>query len=113
LSCLVWRCELTAGQVSCASECVRRSHCAAGHRPDTERTLAVEPPHQTRQNSPVCIVSGVAVCISFYCYCYLAFVALTLLVGRQEGQPACKKLSGGVLAWLPVWSKMHTCIWPS
>ena len=31
---------------------------------------------------------------------YLAFSALTLLVGRQEGHPACKKLSGGVLAWL-------------
>jgi len=28
------------------------------------------------------------------------FSALTLLVGRQEGHPACKKLSGGVLAWL-------------
>ena len=39
-----------------------------------------------------------------------AFSALTLLVGRQEGHPACKKLSGGVLAWLSVWSKMHTCI---
>ena len=40
-----------------------------------------------------------------------AFSALTLLVGRQEGHPACKKLSGGVLAWLSVWSV--TCIWPS
>jgi len=39
--------------------------------------------------------------------------ALTLLVGRQEGHPACKKLSGGVLAWLSVWSKVQTCIWPS
>jgi len=29
---------------------------------------------------------------------YVAFSALTLLVGRQEGHPACKKLSGGVLA---------------
>jgi len=38
---------------------------------------------------------------------------LTLLVGRQEGHPACKKLSGGVLAWLSVWSEMQTCIWPS
>jgi len=28
-----------------------------------------------------------------------AFSALTLLVGRQEGHPACKKLSGGVLVW--------------
>jgi len=32
----------------------------------------------------------------------LAFSALTLLVGRQEGRPTCKKLSGGVLAWLYV-----------
>ena len=30
-----------------------------------------------------------------------------LLVGRQEGHPACKKLSGGVLAWLSVWSEVH------
>jgi len=28
-----------------------------------------------------------------------AFSALTLLVGRQEGHPACRKLSGGVLVW--------------
>jgi len=26
----------------------------------------------------------------------IAFSALTLFVGRQEGHPACKKLSGGV-----------------
>jgi len=42
-----------------------------------------------------------------------AFSALTLLVGWQEGHPACKKLSGGVLAWLSVWSEVQTCIWPS
>jgi len=29
-----------------------------------------------------------------------AFSALTLLVGRQEGHPACKKLSGGMLEWV-------------
>jgi len=39
--------------------------------------------------------------------------ALTLLVGRQEGHPACKKLSSGMLAWLSVWSEVQTCIWPS
>jgi len=43
----------------------------------------------------------------------IAFSALTLLVGRQEGHPACKKLSGGVLAGLSVWSEVQTCIWPS
>ena len=37
----------------------------------------------------------------------------TLLVGRQEGHPACKKLSGGVLAWLSVCSELQTCILPS
>ena len=42
-----------------------------------------------------------------------AFSALTLLVGRQEGHPACKKLSGRVLAWLSVWSEVQTCIRPS
>ena len=39
----------------------------------------------------------------------MAFSALMLLVGRQ----ACKKLSGGVLAWLSVWSEVQTCLWPS
>jgi len=42
-----------------------------------------------------------------------AFSALTVLVGQQEGHPACKKLSAGVLAWLSVWREMQTCIWPS
>ena len=35
-----------------------------------------------------------------------AISALTLLVGQQEGHPARKKLSGGVLAWLSVWSEV-------
>jgi len=42
--------------------------------------------------------------------CEPAFSALTLLVGRQERHPACKKLSGGVPAWLAVWSEVQTCI---
>ena len=42
-----------------------------------------------------------------------AFSALTLLVGWQEGHLACKELSGEVLVWLSVWSKVQTCIWPS
>jgi len=43
-------------------------------------------------------------CLHYYYYYIIAFSALTLLVGRQEGHPACKKLSGEVLAWLSVWS---------
>ena len=41
------------------------------------------------------------------------FSALTLLVGRQEGHPACRKLSGEALAWLSIWNEVQTCIWPS
>jgi len=41
------------------------------------------------------------------------FSALTLLVGQQEGHPACKKLSGRVLAWIFVWSDVQICIWSS
>jgi len=40
------------------------------------------------------------------------FSALTLLVGRQEGHPACKKLWWGV-GVVTVWSEMQTCIRPS
>ena len=36
---------------------------------------------------------------------HCAFSALTLLVGRQEGHPAFKKVSGGVLVWLSVWKR--------
>jgi len=50
---------------------------------------------------------------TFFGFICTAFSALTLLVGRQEGHPACKKLSGGVPAWLSVWSKVQTCILPS
>jgi len=49
----------------------------------------------------------------WYSKSVFAFSALTLLVGRQEGHPACKKLRGGVLAWLSVWSDVQICIWPS
>ena len=47
------------------------------------------------------------------CLSKVTFSALTQLFGRQEGHPAWKKLSGGLLAWLSVWSKVQTCIWPS
>ena len=42
-----------------------------------------------------------------------AFSASTLLVGQQEGHPACKKSEWWVLAWLSVRSEVQTCTWPS
>ena len=50
--------------------------------------------------------------VAVYCG-IVAFSALMLLVGWQEGHPACKKLSSEVLAWLSVWSDVQICIWPS
>jgi len=47
------------------------------------------------------------------CDKFITFSTLTPLVGQQEGHPACKKLSGGMLAWLPVCGKVQICIWPS
>jgi len=38
----------------------------------------------------------------------LAFSDLTLLVGRQEGHPACKKLNDGVLVEISVRSEVQT-----
>jgi len=35
------------------------------------------------------------------------FIALTLLVGQQEGHLACKKLTGGMLVWLFVWGEVQ------
>ena len=42
-----------------------------------------------------------------------AFSAMMLLIGRQEGHEACKKLSGGMMAWLSIWGEMQICRWPS
>ena len=33
-------------------------------------------------------------------------------LGGRKGIRPVKTLSGGVLAWLSVWSKVQTCIWP-
>jgi len=43
----------------------------------------------------------------------IAFSALVLLVGQQEGHPDRKKMSGGMLAWLFAWGEVQICIWPS
>jgi len=42
----------------------------------------------------------------------IAFSALTLLVGRQEGHPACKKTEWWDVG-VVVWDEVQTCIYPS
>ena len=47
---------------------------------------------------------------SFCVYFVLQYLyVLMLLVWQQEGHPACKKLSGWVLAWLSVWGEVQVC----
>ena len=73
-------------------------------------------PRRQGHRSGCILASRLAYGVTVFACCELmqhAFSALTLLAGRQEGHPACKKLSGGVLAWLSVWSKVQTCMWPS
>ena len=53
----------------------------------------------------------------FYIYCtmfsYSCLQCFDAVGWVAEGHPACKKLRGGVLAWLSVWSEVQACIWPS
>jgi len=51
--------------------------------------------------------------VGYIAFRAIAFSVLTLLLGQQEGHPACKKLSGGMLAWLCVRVKVQICIWSS
>ena len=54
--------------------------------------------------------------VTFFLFSFFIFglqCLMTLLVRQQEGHPVCKKLSGGVLAWLSAWSEVQTCIWSS
>ena len=57
--------------------------------------------------------------LSFQKHAYI--ISLVLLpsvlwrcwLGGRKGIRSVKKLSGGVLAWLSVWSEVQSCIWPS
>ena len=76
----------------------------------SSRTSSCDPPGRTSCECLACHFFHLGNTVpSVLC----AFSALTLLVGRQEGHPACKKLSSEVLAWLSVWSEVQTCIWSS
>jgi len=44
---------------------------------------------------------------SWFIYTFIAFNALTLLVGHQKEHPACKKLSDEVFLRLSVWSAVQ------
>ena len=51
--------------------------------------------------------------LSHYCCQWLPPVHWRCWLGDRKGIQTVKTLSDGVLAWLSVWSKVQTCIWPS
>ena len=56
------------------------------------------------------LVILILITLTFLRDCLQCFDAVGWAAGRASG---LKKLSGGVLAWLSVWSEVQTCIWPS
>jgi len=56
-----------------------------------------------------CFLSVYLLCVAL-CSCLQCFDIVGWATGRSL---ACEKLSGGVLAWLSVWSELQTCIWPN
>jgi len=84
----------------------------------TDNNASTPPLSFLQARCPSCYPTNSVEALKIFCLQHVnsncfAFSALTLLVGRQEGHPACKKLSGGVLAWLSVWSEVQTCICPN
>ena len=107
-----------------------QSHCVILLQPFVQHSLSTVPRHNTASHETQAEIHNIhrqPQYQSMACRCWwqvdhstcsvkftdIFFSALTLLVGRQEGHPACKKMSGGVLAWLSVRSEMQTCICPS
>jgi len=89
------------------------SHHSIFYTPDalpaaqlTVHSQSIDKSVNCNKRSSVCVFRVIIIALAFVLVSFHnafsanAFSALTLLVGRQEGQLACKKLSSGMLAWL-------------
>jgi len=93
---------------------------AAGHSASCCSELRVNVARDQHRQGPHwqsrAAVWGSFVCLSLTSY-YTKWLLPSVLrhcwLGGRKGIRPVKKLSGGVLAWLSVWSKVLTCIWPS
>jgi len=86
VSYLVWRCELNARQVCSASECVRRSHCAARRRSlSVWRSSRLSSHSDNRHDKPVLSVS----CLAWRC---------ELATSRHVAQCLLLKVAAGTTA---------------
>ena len=111
-------------QGGCAKSCCERGaraalcsaswhHLGATTTPCWRRSGAESASLLTNRNSSSAATDNYVYYSLLYCCIFICLSALTLLVGRQKGHPACKTLSGGVLAWLSLLSEVKTCIWRS
>ena len=64
-----------------------------------------------RLPSSICLLSKY--CFQVLVTCIKPSVLWHCWLGGRKGIRPVKKQSGGVLAWLSVWSKVQTCIWSS
>jgi len=94
--------------------CVNSFKCTISNAIYSLSCLPITPTKQSPLVPPIPVFwIGLIVTLQIGLMLYCVFSALTLLVGQQEGHPTCKKLSGGMLAWLCVWSEVQICIWSS
>jgi len=84
------------------------THRSAGWHPPLYSVAPASSQVTTTESSVPNTETTVSILLIIYPLYVLVFSALTLLVGQQEGHSACKTLSGGVLAWLSVWSEVQT-----
>ena len=58
-------------------------------------------------------MEGILYIYFIVCHVFRPSVLWCCWLGGRKGIRFVKNLSGGVLAWLSVWSEVQTCIWPS
>ena len=100
------------------ASCRERRHKTTG--PNGHRPVDLRPPEKLLKRAEKKAARHIErKQVTWACTCmkcrFVAFSALTLLVGHQEEHPACKNwLSDEVLAWLSVRSEEQMiCIWSS
>jgi len=81
--------QLISWAICKSASCSRLTTTPAPHHSVFTGCMPFLPPNQQCQSTEGLALSQYSVCVLYF---HCAFSALTLLVGRQEGHPACKKL---------------------
>ena len=117
--CLLWNCDMFSAQFlsmplllilwAIVSLCSRLSHLSV-HMYARLCMCA-----SRLRNSWLACSLLVVFCSKLFCHFieWYTSVLWRCWLGGRKGIRPLKKLSGGVLAWLSVWSKVQTCTWPS